>query len=381
MTHGKQTEKQESSILTTIKAVSISASCEVILWHPIDTAKLRWMALKGNDARIKYPSEFPNNAAFKEYYGRIIFHEAYNLSAASKYLSLTNGMTTALFYRVYQRLIVNTMGLYGAPKMTEASLAALPEHYRTAWAKGGLTVTFSAMTGLLEAALVHPVDTIKNQKQVAKAGSAWQIVKSDGFGLWKAWEAAAVRNMLGASIHWSTFAALKSFLLRDDPDRKLTPLEATLVSTASVSASIIGTNPLNLAKLRVQTAKKLGHADTTVKAELVDVLLKRTFMHGVIPNLVSSVPRKSSALALTVILMNWLEELAPDRDPAVLDVTEKESVESVLVHEATEEPVSDDPLFDPWNGYSGRYSFFHPDRTAKLSRRVIEHDETPGPGL
>lgn len=340
-----------AAILSTGAAGVVEAGC-----HPLDTWKTRYTISK---EPFKPLGSFPGLPQFWQYYQRIFFAQAWDQSIASKIKSSYQGVSAGFAYKVSQRTFVNFLGLHGLPHMNAWTQSQLPQTWDPRIVSGAVGAFGGAGIGGLEALVMSPLDRIKILKILhPDAGSAWRIAKQYKLSLWDGVGLTIPRNMVGSAALWSTDTLVNMFLFDRAPGEKLAFYQHGIASALSITASIVFSRPLDVAKARVQGDKT--NQLTAVKA-LKDVIRNGDAFRGLFISLVASGFKKTAGLSVAKWLCDHIEDFLPMIQSRFSEVETQEGQESPSVGVG-----------------ANRNSLFG---AAKPSARVIEaeQDETPEP--
>jgi hypothetical protein len=396
--------KQSKSFPVVILGSALSGLAEAPL-YPLDTLKTCWTA---NNAKYVPFSNFKSGwiinrlesgptgsrvqlnylagKAYVNHYGSLLLGEDWDKSASKVGHRLMQGFKEGLAYKVFQRALVYGLGIYFVPQMQHWLTPKLPKTWDKRWSDVAIATFGGSLVGPIEAVVVLPVDTIKIIMQTnPNAGNALNIIMAQKLRLWNSLALTMPRNFIGAGVFWGMESFGKNFLIERTPGKDPTFFQELFTATLATSASIIGSNPLNVAKVRVQASE----GNTTTVKELVRVFKEGAMMRGVIPNLLLAGPKKILSFAVAKHLVTKISNFfspapSPTNDasiPSSEPSLQPEPEYEVVLNES--EPTPWESSFDVWApplpvGRSP-FSLFH--RSPAFSERVIEHDLSDTPRM
>ncbi|KAI9009642.1 mitochondrial carrier domain-containing protein [Gaertneriomyces semiglobifer] len=227
---------------------------ELLGFHPVDTVAKRLMNSQkkpfGNGQSISQGMSTLNE---------IIFKDAAHRGTMSKYFSLFPGLGFAAGYKIMQR--VYKFG--GQPYVNDYLNRNHKQTFHNAFgdrhAKTMMHATAGSLVGIGEIVLL-PLDALKIKMQTnakAFAGqSVFQIVRSEGWGLYRGATWTAARNAPGSFALFGGSALAKEHLFKLEDYGKATFSQNFVASIAGAVASITLSAPLDVIKTRIQASSK-----------------------------------------------------------------------------------------------------------------------------
>ncbi|KND04794.1 uncharacterized protein SPPG_00497 [Spizellomyces punctatus DAOM BR117] len=263
---------------------------ELLGFHPVDTVAKRLM---NNQQQV-----FGSGKAFSESMGvmnKIIFKDAATKGTLSKYFSLFPGLGFAAGYKVMQR--VYKFG--GQPYVNDY----LNKHYKETFqnvfgdrhAKTIMHATAGSLVGIGEIVLL-PLDALKIKMQTnaqSYAGqNVFQIVRSEGWGLYRGASWTAARNAPGSFALFGGAAITKEHLFKLDDYGKATFFQNFVASIAGAIASITISAPLDVIKTRIQArSSEQAQGGWTIVKNMVAKEGFHAFFKGLTPKILVVGPK------------------------------------------------------------------------------------------
>ncbi len=226
---------------------------------------------------------------------KILFKEAAQKGALSKYASLFPGLGFAAGYKILQR--VYKFG--GQPFVNDL----LTKHYKSNFnsvfgeshSKTLMHATAGSLVGIGEIILL-PLDALKIKMQTNASAyqskSFLQIVKEEGWGLYRGAGWTAARNAPGSFALFGGSAIMKEYVFDLKDYRKATFFQNFVASIAGAVASITISAPLDVIKTRIQ-AKSADKAQTgmTIVREMIAKEGFSSFFKGLTPKILVVGPK------------------------------------------------------------------------------------------
>ncbi|KAI8816728.1 mitochondrial carrier domain-containing protein [Fimicolochytrium jonesii] len=221
---------------------------ELLGFHPVDTVAKRLM----NNQRKVSGLPFAESSAILN---EVIFKDAAKKGTFSKYLSLFPGLGFAAGYKVMQR--VYKFG--GQPFVNDY----LNKNYKSSFqsvfgdkhSKTIMHATAGSLVGIGEIVLL-PLDALKIKMQTNAQNYAglnvFQIVKKEGWGLYRGATWTAARNAPGSFALFGGAAITKEHIFKLEDYSKATFFQNFVASIAGAVASITISAPLDVIKTRIQ---------------------------------------------------------------------------------------------------------------------------------
>jgi hypothetical protein len=250
--HARDTDKSMPKTFLSIKqelpgiilGTAATAVTELLIFHPVDTIAKRLMNNK---------TQLPRKLSEAN---KVIFPDLHDKSLLTRYRSLFPGLGCGVLYKVSTRVVK----FGGQPLVGERLERAFEKNFGNVLGEkksriGAHAIAGSAM-GAAEVAFL-PLDAIKIKQQsgVYKGESAWQILRSCKFDLYKGAGVTVLRNIPGSFTLFGASAFVKENVFKVKDYKNLTIPQKVVVATTGVAASIIVTHPLDVIKTRIQAAK------------------------------------------------------------------------------------------------------------------------------
>ncbi|TPX63935.1 hypothetical protein SpCBS45565_g06264 [Spizellomyces sp. 'palustris'] len=223
---------------------------ELLGFHPVDTVAKRLM---NNQLQV-----FGSGKAFSESMGvmnKIIFKDAATKGTLSKYFSLFPGLGFAAGYKIMQRVYKFGGQPYVNDYLNKHHKETFQDVFGDRHAKTIMHATAGSFVGIGEIVLL-PLDALKIKMQTnaqSYAGqSVFQIVRSEGWGLYRGASWTAARNAPGSFALFGGAAMAKEHLFKLDDYGKATFFQNFVASIAGAIASITISAPLDVIKTRIQ---------------------------------------------------------------------------------------------------------------------------------
>ncbi|GAA5909530.1 Ggc1p [Sporobolomyces salmoneus] len=270
-----------------------SGIAELIIFHPVDTVAKRLMSNKDTGKAIS----------------EIVFREHAKAAAGQKFLSLFPGLGYAAGYKVLQR--VYKFG--GQPYFNDFLAKNFKPQFTNAFGekngKAMMAATAGSLTGIGEIVLL-PLDVLKIKRQTNpeafRSRGFLQIVKDEGFSLYRGASWTAARNAPGSFALFGGSAFTKEYVFKLEDYRSASWYQNFIASIAGSVSSIAISQPLDVIKTRIQNQNfesKVG--GMTVVRDLIKNEGFKGFFKGLTPKVLVVGPKLifSFTLAQTLIPM------------------------------------------------------------------------------
>ncbi|GAA6005857.1 hypothetical protein JCM11491_004035 [Sporobolomyces phaffii] len=270
-----------------------SGIAELIIFHPVDTVAKRLMSNKVSGKAIT----------------EIVFREHAKAAPGQKFLSLFPGLGYAAGYKVLQR--VYKFG--GQPYFNDFLSKNFKSQFTTAFGekngKAMMAATAGSLTGIGEIVLL-PLDVLKIKRQTNpeafRSRGFLQIVKDEGFSLYRGASWTAARNAPGSFALFGGSAFTKEYVFKLEDYRSASWYQNFIASIAGSISSIAISQPLDVIKTRIQNQNfesKVGGMQ--VVRELIKNEGAAGFFKGLTPKVLVVGPKLifSFTLAQTLIPM------------------------------------------------------------------------------
>lgn len=292
------TTRHES--LSDIAAASTAGLVETLFFHPMDTTKKRIQKHEGTIRQAGVP--------YRASLSKVVFGSAAQANIFAKLLSMYQGLSFALFYKIVQRGY--KLGLQ--PTVKRKMKESWGEPFKRVFGVNADIALNALAGGLLGSGEVSFIflDALKIKAQLNaeayKGLSAYQILRMEN--LWYAWQVTALRNFLGSGLYFGAPALVKQHVFGLEADQKMTFFQNGATSTTGALLSIGVPNGFDVVKTRMQ-AKKHAAEETKISAvKTAENILRqegvRAFSKGLGTALVTNGPKSAFAMFAT----NWLRD-------------------------------------------------------------------------
>ncbi|KAI8922436.1 mitochondrial carrier domain-containing protein [Powellomyces hirtus] len=261
---------------------------ELLGFHPVDTVAKRLM----NSQKKVSGLPFSESMAVMN---QVIFKDAAAKGTFSKYMSLFPGLGFAAGYKVMQR--VYKFG--GQPYVNDFLNKNYKSGFNTLFgdrhAKTMMHATAGSIVGIGEIVLL-PLDALKikmqtNAQQYAGL-NAFQIIRQEGWGLYRGASWTAARNAPGSFALFGGAALTKEHIFKLDDYGKATFLQNFVSSIAGAIASITISAPLDVIKTRIQaTSNEQAQGGMTIVRSMLAKEGLGSFFKGLTPKILVVGPK------------------------------------------------------------------------------------------
>ncbi|OAL26077.1 hypothetical protein AYO22_04491 [Fonsecaea multimorphosa] len=268
---GGKSYKTESGLARLLGSGSAGVA-ELLIFHPVDTIAKRLM---NNSTRVASVSAL--NA--------VIFRENASASVLTKFTSLFPGLGYAAGYKILQRIYK-----YGGQPFVRDYLT---EHHRqdfdSAFGKGTgkamLNATAGSLIGIGEIRLQTNPDVLRSR-------GFFQIVKDEGFGLYRGAGWTAARNAPGSFALFGGSSFTKEYLFKLEDYNAATWVQNFVASIAGAAASLLVSSPLDVIKVRVQARDHLNpESGMRIMTNMVKNEGVGSFFKGIVPKMLMTGPK------------------------------------------------------------------------------------------
>lgn len=305
-------------------AATIAGGCEIVIFHPFDTASKRLMSY---NQRVVDPSSFRgtvstlNKVIFGSLEAKALADSTYRITPWERLKHLYPGSTYAVAYKVSQRVVK----FAGQPYMRDY----LRRHHSSLFFKrdtttGGdyihsgkgammLEATAGCFVGVSEVILL-PFDRMKVLNQTNKralAGrSIFSIIRAEGISkLYAGTVTTAVRNATGSFLLFGGTAFTKEYVFGLKNYSDATFAQNIVASTVGGCVGVFFTSPMDVVKTRVQS-QTLSHRMSgrqvflkTCREEGISAFYK-----GITPKIMTSAPRLVFSYTMTQYFVKFLRK-------------------------------------------------------------------------
>ncbi|KAI5480896.1 mitochondrial carrier protein, GTP/GDP transporter [Pseudohyphozyma bogoriensis] len=212
---------------------------ELMLFHPVDTVAKRLMSNKNSSLPIS----------------QVVFKDKAAASVGTKFLSLFPGLGYAAGYKVLQRVYKFGGQPYFNDFLNTNYKAGFTNAFGEKNGKAMMQATAGSLTGIGEIVLL-PLDVLKIMRQTNpeafRSRGFLQIVKDEGFGLYRGASWTAARNAPGSFALFGGSAFTKEYVFGLEDYRSATWFQNFVSSIAGSVSSIVISQPLDVIKTRIQ---------------------------------------------------------------------------------------------------------------------------------
>ncbi|KAH6569952.1 hypothetical protein BASA62_004548 [Batrachochytrium salamandrivorans] len=252
--------KNESGTARILGAAT-SGILELLGFHPIDTIAKRLM---NNQSKLAAGHSFSEKTAE---INRVIFKDAAGKGGFTKYISLFPGLKFAAGYKILQRIYKFGGQPYVNEYLNKNHKTTFQSTFGEAHSKTMMHAMAGSLVGIGEIVLL-PLDALKIKMQT-NAGtysgqSVLQIVRQEGWGLYRGATWTAARNAPGSFALFGGSAIAKEYLFKLEDYSKATFFQNFVASISGAVASITISAPLDVIKTRIQArsaSEALGWMD------------------------------------------------------------------------------------------------------------------------
>ncbi|KAE9975989.1 hypothetical protein BLS_002305 [Venturia inaequalis] len=273
--------KKESGAARVLGAGSAGLA-ELAVFHPVDTTAKRLMS---NHGKITSASQL----------NKVIFRDASELGVAGRFTSLFPGLGYAAAYKILQRIYK-----YGGQPFARDFLAKnYGNEFDAAFGKGNgkaiMHATAGSLIGIGEIVLL-PLDVLKIKRQTNpeafRGRGVVQIVKDEGFGLYRGWGWTAARNAPGSFALFGGSAVAKQYWYKLEDYNAATWGQNFVASIAGATASLLVSAPLDVVKTRIQNRNfENPESGFKIVARMAKEEGASSFFKGLVPKLLMTGPK------------------------------------------------------------------------------------------
>uniref|UniRef100_A0A0K3CHC0 BY PROTMAP: gi/472580275/gb/EMS18094.1/ mitochondrial carrier protein, GTP/GDP transporter [Rhodosporidium toruloides NP11] gi/647403735/emb/CDR49812.1/ RHTO0S34e00452g1_1 [Rhodosporidium toruloides] n=1 Tax=Rhodotorula toruloides TaxID=5286 RepID=A0A0K3CHC0_RHOTO len=268
-----------------------SGIAELIIFHPVDTVAKRLMSNKVSGMPMM----------------QVVFREHATAPAGRKLLSLFPGLGYAAGYK-------DRFSQFGGQPYFNDFLS---KNFKTQFSntfgekngKAMMSATAGSLTGIGEIVLL-PLDVLKIKRQTNpeafRSRGFVQIVRDEGFGLYRGASWTAARNAPGSFALFGGSAFTKEYVFGLQDYRSATWYQNFVASIAGSVSSIAISQPLDVIKTRIQNQNfesKVG--GMTVVRDLIKHEGFSAFFKGLTPKVLVVGPKLIFSFTLAQSLIPW----------------------------------------------------------------------------
>lgn len=281
---------------------SVSGILEIAIFHPIDTVAKRLMS---NTKPIFGVAGRSTGESMTEL-SKTIFRNAYEKGFMGRWGSLFPGVSFDAVYKVLQR----TYKYGGQPYVRDYLKRKYGKNYNSAFGvksgKDMLNATSGSLIGLGEIVLL-PLDMLKIKAQTnpaaLKGRGVFEILRTEGFGLYRGWNWTAARNMPGSFALFGANSLMYTRVFGTDGPRDSSMFQIFCASIFGGLSSISVSSPLDVIKTRVQNR---AFDDPRSGASLVRDLVKEEGFHAFFKGMGPKLGLIGPKLVFSFTVAQWL---------------------------------------------------------------------------
>jgi len=285
-------KKSWSETGSDLSAAVTAAFFETVLFHPVDTVKIR---LQHHSGPIRKNSE-----TFYHSFSKVIFANNDKANFHEKVKGMYQGLGWAIAYKMVQR----TVKLGFQPTLKANLDHNFSDQFHEIFGKNAhiaMHIAASVPLSWLEL-FVLCFDTLKVKRQTDinayKGQSFLDIMQTENlFG--RAFWVSASRITLGTACFFGMPIAIKQFAFDLEPDAKMTTFQNFATSAAGAGSAILLVNPFDVVKtrmmaMRLSKSEKVTGINTAISIAKVEG--PRAFSKGLATALLCNWPRSTFAM-------------------------------------------------------------------------------------
>lgn len=276
---------------------------ELMIFHPVDTVAKRLMSNKVSGKPLM----------------EVVFREHANARAGQKFLSLFPGLGYAAGYKVLQRVYKFGGQPYFNDFLSKNFKSSFTNAFGEKNGKAMMSATAGSLTGIGEIVLL-PLDVLKIKRQTNpeafRSRGFVQIVRDEGFGLYRGASWTAARNAPGSFALFGGSAFTKEYVFGLEDYRSASWYQNFVASIAGSVSSIAISQPLDVIKTRIQNQNfesKVG--GMTVIRELIKNEGFSAFFKGLTPKVLVVGPKLIFSFTLAQSLIPFFSSVFPPTPP------------------------------------------------------------------
>lgn len=299
MSPQSHTDQHQSGVARVLGSAS-AGILEIGVFHPVDTISKRLMS---NHGKITLAHQL-NEVIFKQYSSQ---------SLGKRLTTLFPGLGYAACYKILQRVYK-----YGGQPFANEFLSKNFKSDYDNWfgAKTGkamLSATAGSLIGIGEVVLL-PLDVLKIKRQTNpesfKGRGFLQIIKDEGWGLYRGWGWTAARNAPGSFALFGGNSFAKEYIFGLEDYTKATWSQNFITSIFGASASLIVSAPLDVIKTRIQN-RNFDNPESgfTILKSMAKNEGFTSFFKGLTPKLLTTGPKLVFSFAVAQSLIPAFDKL------------------------------------------------------------------------
>ncbi|KAJ3018803.1 hypothetical protein HKX48_002620 [Thoreauomyces humboldtii] len=287
---------------------------ELLGFHPVDTVAKRLM----NSQKKVTGLPFSESMAVMN---QVIFKDAATKGTFSKYISLFPGLGFAAGYKVMQRMYKFGGQPYVNDFLNKNYKSTFQSLFGDRHSKTMMHATAGSFVGIGEIVLL-PLDALKIKMQTnaqAYAGlNAFQIVRKEGWGLYRGATWTAARNAPGSFALFGGAALTKEHIFKLEDYGKATFLQNFAASIAGAVASITISAPLDVIKTRIQArSREQAEGGWTIVKNMLAKEGLGSFFKGLTPKILVVGPKLVFSFTVAQQLIPMISRMI-DEDAAAV---------------------------------------------------------------
>ncbi|KAJ3309171.1 hypothetical protein HDV04_000450 [Boothiomyces sp. JEL0838] len=247
---GAPSSNSKESVTARLLGSGTSGILELLGFHPVDTVAKRLM----NNKQKIFANEIPLSTSMGTL-NSIIFKDAAQKGTLRKYMSLFPGLGAAAGYKILQRMYKFGGQPFVNDYLNKNHKSTFKSLFGEKHSKTIMHATAGSIIGIGEIVLL-PLDALKIKMQVAAkeygGKSAFDILKEEGFSLYRGASWTAARNAPGSFALFGASAVVKEHMFKLEDYSKATLFHNFVASIAGAVASITISAPLDVIKTRIQ---------------------------------------------------------------------------------------------------------------------------------
>ncbi|ODV93228.1 hypothetical protein PACTADRAFT_51847 [Pachysolen tannophilus NRRL Y-2460] len=294
-----QNDKKQSGTARLLGSAS-AGICEIAVFHPVDTISKRLMS---NSTRVTSLVEL----------NKVIFKQHASDALGKRLSTLFPGLGYAACYKILQRVYKYGGQPFANEFLTKNFKNFYDDHFGAKTGKALMSATAGSIIGIGEIVLL-PLDVLKIKRQTNpesfKGRGFIQILKDEGFGLYRGWGWTAARNAPGSFCLFGGNAFAKEYIFKLKDYSQATWTQNFICSIFGASASLIVSAPLDVIKTRVQNRNfDNPMSGLSILKNMVKNEGLTSFFKGLTPKLLTTGPKLVFSFALAQSLIPTFDKL------------------------------------------------------------------------
>ncbi|KIW28795.1 hypothetical protein, variant [Cladophialophora immunda] len=237
----------------------------------------------------------PTRVASVSALNAVIFRESASAPVLTKFTSLFPGLGYAAGYKILQRIYKYGGQPFVRDYLTQHHGQEFDKAFGKGTGKAMLNATAGSLIGIGEVGLL-PLDVLKIRMQtnpdVLRSRGFLQIVKDEGFGLYRGAGWTAARNAPGSFALFGGSSFTKEYFFKLEDYNAATWGQNFVASVAGAAASLLVSSPLDVIKVRIQSR---SHSDPESGIRIMTNMVKNegvmSFFKGIVPKMLMTGPK------------------------------------------------------------------------------------------